>query len=103
MLQARTVKRFAKRAIDAAFLLGNEHKTGTENWRFRRRLIYGGYRLSVAMIFFGMVTFFWDTGVSNQMVIGGVALLTIILTAYTATATWEDKGRVTTETIEMEP
>jgi hypothetical protein len=39
---------------------------------------------------FGMATFFWDTQVSVQMVIGGVALISIILTAYTASATLED-------------
>ena len=42
------------------------------------------------MIIFGMFTFFWDTQVSVQLVIGGVALISIILTAYTATATFED-------------
>lgn len=97
------MRRFWRSASNVLFFLGNEHKTGAENWRFRRRLIYGGYRVSVAMIVFGAFTFFWDTGVSNQMVIGGVALLSIILTAYTATATWEDRGRVTSEKIELEP
>jgi hypothetical protein len=42
------------------------------------------------MIVFGMFTFFWDTQVSVQLVIGGVALISIILTAYTASATLED-------------
>lgn len=42
------------------------------------------------MIVFGAATFFWDTGVSNNLVTGGIALLTIIVTAYTATATWQD-------------
>jgi len=37
-----------------------------------------------------MLTFFWDRDVSVQMVIGGVALISIILTAYTASATFED-------------
>ena len=97
------MKRFLKKAPSVLFFLGNEHRTGSENWRFRRRLIYGGYRVAVAMIVFGAFTFFWDTGVSNQMVIGGVALLTIILTAYTATATWEDRTRVSSERIELEP
>lgn len=96
------MKRFFGKASNVLFFLGNEHKTGSENWRFRRRLIYGGYRVAVAMIVFGALTFFWDTGVSNQMVIGGVALLTIILTAYTAVATWEDKTKVSSEIIEME-
>ena len=85
----------ARRAWDALFFMGGD---GPENpngrgpsWKFRRKLIFGAYRLSVAMIIFGAVTFFWDTSVSNQLVIGGVALLSIIITAYTATATWADK------------
>lgn len=84
------VRQFLKRAVDAAFFLGNEDTRGPATWRFRRKLIYGAYRLSVAMIVFGAFTFFWDTGVSNNLVTGGIALLTIIVTAYTATATYED-------------
>lgn len=42
------------------------------------------------MIAFGMITFVYDRQVSVQMVIGGVALISIILTAYTASATFED-------------
>ena len=60
------------------------------SWRFRRKLIFGGYRLGALMVVFGMITFFWDTQVSVQLVIGGVALISIILTAYTASATIED-------------
>ena len=89
-MQAATIKRWAKGLIDGAFFLGGESKTRSDNWKFRRRLIYGAYRLSVAMIVFGAVTFFWDTGVSNNLVTGGIALLTIIVTAYTASATYED-------------
>lgn len=92
-MQAATIKRWAKSLINGAFFLGGEEKTGSDNWRFRRRLIYGAYRLAVAMILFGAVTFFWDTSVSNNLVTGGIALLTIIVTAYTATATYEDVKR----------
>lgn len=96
------MKRFLKSAIDAAFFLGGEHHRGQVSWRFRRRLIYGAYRLAVAMIIFGAVTFFWDTSVSNNLVTGGIALLTIIVTAYTATASWEDRTRLKSDE-EMEP
>jgi hypothetical protein len=89
------IKAAAKKAIDALFFMGGD---GPDNpngkgpsWKFRRKLIFGAYRLSVAMIVFGGATFLWDTNVSSQLVIGGVALLTIIVTAYTATATWADK------------
>jgi hypothetical protein len=77
--------------LDSAFLLKDEKSKGTgPSWNFRRKLIFGGYRVGVLMIIFGMFTFFWDTQVSVQMVIGGVALISIILTAYTASATFED-------------
>lgn len=77
--------------IDSLFLLKEESTGGRgPSWRFRRKLIFGGYRIGVVMIFFGMFTFFWDTQVSVQLVVGGVALISIILTAYTAAATMED-------------
>ena len=77
--------------LDSAFLLKDEKSKGDgPSWKFRRKLIFGGYRIGVLMIAFGMFTFFWDTQVSVQMVIGGVALISIILTAYTASATIED-------------
>jgi hypothetical protein len=42
------------------------------------------------MIVFGAVTFASDSSISRELVIGGVALISIILTAYTAFATYED-------------
>lgn len=89
-MNAKAIKKLAKSVIDGAFFLGGETKSRSDNWKFRRRLIYGAYRLAVAMIIFGAITFFWDTGVSNNLVTGGIALLTIIVTAYTASATYED-------------
>lgn len=77
--------------LDSVFLLKEEKGKGSgPSWNFRRKLIFGSYRVGVVMIIFGMFTFFWDTQVSVQLVIGGVALISIILTAYTATATFED-------------
>jgi hypothetical protein len=65
-------------------------ETNGPSWKYRRKLIYGGYRLGFVMIMFGMGTFFFDREVSVQLVVGGVALISIILTAYTASATFED-------------
>ena len=83
-----------KKLLNFAFFLrdkeGDEDGTNGPSWKYRRKLIYGGYRIGVAMIVFGAFTFFFDTEVSVQMVIGGVALISIILTAYTASATFED-------------
>lgn len=89
-MNIKALKKLAKSVVDGAFFLGGETRTRSDNWKFRRRLIFGAYRLAVAMIIFGAFTFFWDTGVSNNLVTGGIALLTIIVTAYTASATYED-------------
>ena len=82
-----------KKPFDWLFFMGGEkipENSPGPSWKFRRKLIFGAYRLSVAMIIFGAATFFFDTGVSNNLVTGGIAILTIIITAYTATATWQD-------------
>jgi polyferredoxin len=78
--------------LDALTLLREQEgeETSGPSWKYRRKLIYGGYRLGFVMIIFGMATFFFDREVSVQMVVGGVALISIILTAYTASATFED-------------
>jgi hypothetical protein len=48
------------------------------------------FGLSIGMIAFGAITYSSDTQVASQLIIGGVALISIILTAYTAFATYED-------------
>ena len=60
------------------------------SWRHRRRLIYGAYVVAILMIIFGALTIFTTSQIGVEMVIGGVALLSIIVTAYTTSATYED-------------
>lgn len=60
------------------------------SWKHRRRLIYIGFGLGVVMIVFAGVFVVLDSSVATQMVIGGVSLISIILTAYTGFATYED-------------
>ncbi len=60
------------------------------SWKHRRRLIYLSFALSTFMILFGALTYRSDSSVSRELIIGGVALISIILTAYTAFATYED-------------
>lgn len=67
-----------------------ESQTGP-SWKFRRQLIFGSYRLGFAMIIFGAFTFLVDQwGVGTALITGGVSLISIITTAYTATAAWQD-------------
>jgi hypothetical protein len=67
-----------------------EEPTGP-SWRHRRRLVYLSYALSTMMIVFGAVIYRTDTQVASQLIIGGVSLISIILTGYTAFATLDDK------------
>lgn len=84
------IKGFFKFSKNALFFLGNPSEDAADGWRFRRSLIYGGYRLSVAMIVFGAVTFLWDTTVSNTLVVSGTSMISIIISAYVAGATFDD-------------
>jgi len=59
-------------------------------WKHRRRLIYAAFALGAGMVIYGAATLQSDTQVGAQLVIGGVGLITIILTAYTGFAAYED-------------
>ena len=87
MLQKALVK-----IIDGAFLMKDEPESKTgPSWKFRRQLIFGSYRLAFIMIIFGALTFLVDQwGVGVALITGGVSLISIITTAYTATAAWQD-------------
>ena len=61
------------------------------SWKHRRRLIYATYALAVVMIAFAMAVYQSDTSVASQLIVGAVSLISIILTAYTAFATLDDK------------
>jgi hypothetical protein len=66
--------------------------TGDPRWKHRRRLVYGTIAFAAAMVLVG--AFDWtDRQVSSQLVIGGVSLITLILSGYVFAATWDDKGR----------
>jgi hypothetical protein len=61
------------------------------SWKHRRRLIYASYVLGAGMIIFAAFTYRSDTQAASQLIAGGVALISIVLTAYTAFATFDDK------------
>lgn len=59
-------------------------------WKHRRRLIYTTVALGALMIVAGIAATFTDYAVASQLVIGGVAIVTIPLAAYVSAATFED-------------
>ena len=93
-----------KKIASTIFLMDDQPQNEQgPSWKFRRTLIFGAYRLGFAMIVFGGVMFLVDQfGVGVALITGGVSLISIILTAYTATATFEDV-KLYKSNEEMEP
>ena len=69
------------------------------SWKHRRRLIYATYVLGVVMIVFAMAVYRSDTSVASQLIVGAVSLISIILTAYTAFATIDDKWHYNSDSV----
>ena len=84
-------KKIAKVAWDALFFISGNDDDPSDKWKFRRRLIYGSYRVSVFMVVFGALAFFIYPEVATALITGGVTLLSIIVSAYVAGATIDDK------------
>jgi cell division protein FtsW (lipid II flippase) len=74
---------------------------GDPRWTHRRRLVYGTVGLAWLMIVVAMLDV-TDRQVSSQLVIGAVSLLSIVLTAYTVTATYDDKWRADSEPSDLD-
>lgn len=62
-----------------------------DRWKFRRQLIFGAYRLAVFMVLFGALAFFVNPSVATTLINGAVAMLTIVLSAYTAGSVADDR------------
>jgi hypothetical protein len=63
---------------------------GDPRWRHRRRLVYGTIAFAALMVLVGALD--WtDRQVSSQLVVGGVSLITLILSGYVFAATFDDK------------
>jgi hypothetical protein len=63
---------------------------GDPRWQHRRRLVYGTIGFAALMVLIGALD--WsDRQVSSQLVVGGVSLMTLILSGYVFAATFDDK------------
>lgn len=59
-------------------------------WKHRRRLVYFSVGLGALMILTAMSAFRSDFTVATQLIVGGVAIITIPLGAYVSWAAFED-------------
>ncbi len=93
------MKKAAQALLDGLFFMRDEPDSEAgPNWKFRRKLIFGSYRLGFAMIVFGALTVWFDQfGVGVALITGGVSLISILTTAYTASAAWQDAKLYSTE------
>lgn len=60
-------------------------------WTHRRRLVYASWALGAVMVLVGIAAAWSDYGVATQLVVGGVTIITVPLTAYVSWATVDDK------------
>ena len=81
-----------RRAIDA-YLKGLKHIMSKPSWKNRRRYILASFVIGAFMLI-GSTIATLTGSVTNisDLVTGGVALITLILTSYIFGAVWEDKS-----------
>jgi hypothetical protein len=63
------------------------------NWRIRRRYIFAAFALGFGMIASSVVAVWQDKLGAGDLITGGVALISLILTSYIFGAAWEDKSK----------
>jgi hypothetical protein len=60
-------------------------------WKIRRRYIFAGFALGVGMVVSSIVAIWQDRLGAGDLVTGGVALISLILTSYIFGAAYDDK------------
>lgn len=94
MLSKASIGKIAKGLWDGLFFISSKDDDPSDAWKFRRRLIYGSYRVSVFMIVFGAVAFFALPELQDlaiALVQSATSMLVVIVSAYTAAAVADDK------------
>lgn len=82
----------AIRHVINALLKGLQQIMSKPSWKHRRRYILASFVLGAIMLIGSTVAALTGNGNSiSELVTGGVALITIILTSYVFAAVWEDK------------
>ena len=81
-----------RRAIDA-YLKGLKYIMTNPSWKNRRRYIFASFVIGAFMLVSGSIAALTDNMADiSDLVTGGVALISLILTSYIFGAVWEDKS-----------
>ena len=68
------------------------------SWKIRRRYIFAAFILGALMLISGSVAVLLNNdSATSDLITGGVALVTLILTTYVFAAVWEDKSKKASE------
>jgi hypothetical protein len=80
-----------RRAIDA-YLKGLKYIMAKPSWKNRRRYIFASFVIGAFMLVSGSIAALTGNMADiSDLVTGGVALISLILTSYVFGAVWEDK------------
>ena len=64
------------------------------SWKIRRRYIFAAFALGGLMLVSGSIAVLLNNDrATSDLITGGVALVTLVLTSYIFGAVWEDKTR----------
>jgi len=66
-------------------------------WKIRRRYIFAAFALGAGMILASVVAIWQDRLGAGDLITGGVALVSLILTSYIFGSAWEDRAKTTEE------
>ena len=81
-----------RRAVDA-YLKGLKYIMNKPTWKNRRRYIFASFAIGAFMLVASSIAALSGTMTDiSDLVTGGVALITLILTSYIFGAVWEDKS-----------
>ncbi len=66
------------------------------SWKIRRRYIFAAFSLGAVMLIAGSAAVLLNNdSATSDLITGGVALVTLVLTSYIFGAVWEDRKRRT--------
>ena len=64
------------------------------SWKIRRRYIFAAFSLGAVMLISGSAAVLLNNdSATSDLITGGVALVTLVLTSYIFGAVWEDKKK----------
>ena len=97
------LKQAIAKAANALFFITEPSKSGSDAWKFRRKLIFGAYRVAVFVILVSLVIAIFLPELQSlaiEAITAMVRMLSIIVSAYVGGAIVDDRLNKNKENIE---